>query len=299
MQYKIRQLEAFRAVSDTGSITKAASKLGISQPATSRLLADFSKAVGFTLFDRSLGNLVPSTKAQYLLGEINRILDSLEHLDELRRDLTERTGTHLRIACLPGFATNHLPKVLVDFLADHPDVTATLEPDRPERILEWILHEHYDVAITDGFFGHRGMVSQDIRIPAVCILPTGHALEEKDVITPNDLQDERLIHTRRDSSFYLHLNQAFQAENVVLNGIVEVRQFSAACRLVEEGLGVSVVSKLDANAADPQALVARPFKPDISHKLTVLRPISGANPRTAIAFSEAFIRSLDSLKLPD
>ncbi|MDG1154790.1 MAG: LysR family transcriptional regulator, partial [Paracoccaceae bacterium] len=91
MKFKIRQLEAFRAVADTGSVTKAARYLGISQPAVSRLVSDFSKTVGFDLFQRRRGILEPTSDSRYLLSEVRRLIDSLDHLEDLRRDLTERT----------------------------------------------------------------------------------------------------------------------------------------------------------------------------------------------------------------
>ena len=147
LKFKLRQLEAFRAVSETGSVTKAAERLEVSQPAVSRLLSDFSASVGFELFTRSRGGLEPTSDSRYLLAEVRRILENLDHLEDLRRDLTERKRGHIRIACLPGFATSHLPGVLVRFLNERPGVTVSLEPDRPERILEWIIGEQYEYQI--------------------------------------------------------------------------------------------------------------------------------------------------------
>ena len=135
MKFKIRQLEAFRAVAETGSLTKAAKLLEVSQPAVSRLVSDFSGSIGFELFKRRHGILQPTSDSRYLLAEVRRIIDSLDHLEDLRRDLTERTAGHIRIACLPGFATSHLPGVLVRFLTNRPGVTASLEPDRPDDVL--------------------------------------------------------------------------------------------------------------------------------------------------------------------
>ena len=49
MALRLRQLEAFRAVSQLGSMTRAAKQLDISQPAVSRLLSSFSASIGFKL----------------------------------------------------------------------------------------------------------------------------------------------------------------------------------------------------------------------------------------------------------
>jgi len=292
LKFKLRQLEAFSAVAETGNVTKAAKKLGISQPAVSRLLSDFSVAPGFELFNRRQGVLLPTNDSRYLLAEVRRILDSLDHLDDLRRDLTERAPGHIRIACLPGFATSHLPGVLVRFLKERPNVTVSLEPDRPERIMEWIIGEQYDCGITDGFPGHPAARSRDLWVKSACILPKGHPLGDKDHITPLDLAKERLIHTRRDSRYFQHLSRAFSESGVEINTLVEVRQFNTACRMVSEGLGASVLSVIDAEAFRASGIVIRPFRPEIFHRLSILQPASGPSSPIVLDFVDTFVESL-------
>jgi len=292
LKFKLRQLEAFRAVAETGSITRAAETLGVSQPAVSRLISDFSASLDMDLFQRRRGILEPTSDSRHLLAEVRRILDGLVHLEDLRRDLKERTGGHMRIACLPGFATSHLPRVLAQFLRERPGVTVSLEPDRPERILEWIIGEQYDCGITDGFSGHPATESQDIFIRSACILPAGHRLADLARITPADLATEKMIHTRRDSSFYRHLSRAFASQNVEINSLVEVRQFTTACTMVQQGLGASVVSALDAEAFRATGIVIRPFEPEINHRLSLLFPSAVSVPRVVRDFMDVFVESL-------
>ena len=293
MAIRLRQLEAFRAVASTGNVTRAAELLGISQPAVSRLLSHFATEVGFDLFQRRDGRLVPTQESRYLLGEVERLIDSLHHIEELTKDLLERKAGHLRIACLPGFATSHLPGVVAKFLEPRPGVTVTIEPDRPERILEWIIGEQYDFGITDGFTGHPAVQSQTISMRTVCILPTGHPLSEKPEIWPQDLIGERMIHTRRDSRFYRDLEEQFIARGATLPSLIEVRQFTAACMLVAEGVGVSVVSELDAHEYVGRGLIIKPFLPKISHNLTLLQPIHTPISMITLEFIEIFKASLD------
>ncbi|MCG7621853.1 MULTISPECIES: LysR substrate-binding domain-containing protein [unclassified Epibacterium] len=292
MQFKLRQLQAFKAVAETGSITKAAEMLGVSQPAVSRLISDFSASMDLELFQRRRGILEPTSDSRHLLTEVRRILDGLDHLEDLRRDLKERTGGHMRIACLPGFATSHLPQVLAQFLKERPGVTVALEPDRPERILEWIIGEQYDCGITDGFSGHPATESRDIFIRSACILPPGHPLAAKSSITPADLASEKMIHARRDSRFYRHLSRAFASYNVEINSLVEVRQFTTACTMVQQGLGASVVSALDAEAFRSAGVVVRPFEPEIHHRLSILFPSAVSVPRVVRDFMDVFVDSL-------
>ena len=292
MNFKLRQLQAFRQVARTGSVTHAAAEMGISQPAVSRLLNDFSKTFDFALFRREGGSLIPTTEAGYMLAETRRVFESLNHLEDLRHNLKKRAVGHLRIACLPGFATNHLPQVLAKFLDARPGVTVTLEPDRPERILEWIVGQQYDCGITDGFGGHPATESTDITIRTVCILPKNHRLTKNTVITPTDLHGEKLIHSRRDSPFFRQLEMAFAEFDEPINSWIEVRQFTTACTIVSQGQGVSVVSALDAEQFKGKGIEIRPFEPQITHRLSLLRPATGDHSPLAFDFLTQFSESL-------
>ena len=145
---KFRQLKVLKSVADCGSMTRAAQSLGISQPAVSRVISDLTELFGFSLFDRKDGLLIPSKETRYILPDISRVIELMDHIQYTSKDLTARRAGHLRVACLPGFATSHLPNVVASFLEKRPDVTITIEPDRPERILEWIIGEQYDCGIT-------------------------------------------------------------------------------------------------------------------------------------------------------
>lgn len=288
---RLRQLEALKSVADHGTMTRAAHSLKISQPAVSRLLADLSNELGFTLLDRKDGRLVPTQEARYILPDISRVLEMMKNITDTSQNLNARTAGHLRVACLPGFATSHLPGVVTEFLSARPDVTLTLEPDRPERILEWIIGEQYDCGITDNFGGHPAIDSMTLNIRTVCIFPKGHHFAQLGQIEPDHLEGERLIHTRRDSSFYHTLSDVFRKSMVTPMPIIETRQFTAACELVALGVGVSVVSELDARTYKG-CLDYRPFAPSVPHQISLVRPIHKMPSKITLDFMEAFKDSL-------
>ncbi|MHA6266599.1 LysR substrate-binding domain-containing protein [Aliiroseovarius sp. CAU 1755] len=293
---RLRQLEALIAVTRHGSMTRGAQELGISQPAVSRLLSDLGDVLGFSLFDRRGGRLVPTQEVRLLLPDIRRVLDMMVQISEASHNITEKKAGHISIACLPGFATSHLPAVVAALLRDRPGVSVTIEPDRPERILEWMVGEQYDFGITDGFEGHPAVESEQIDIRTVCIFPTGHPLAAKKVVEPIDLAEESLIHTRRDSQFFRNLNEAFLKANTQINSIVESRQFTAACELVCAGVGVSVVSEVDAAKYLGKGLEFRPFSPRVPHRLSLVRPILKQPSMITLEFIELFTKSLEPFR---
>ena len=280
------------SVISNGSMTAAAADLGISQPAISRLLSDLGKEFDFQLFDKRDGRLVPSQEVRLLEPDIRRVVELMRHISDVSVDINKRKAGHIRIACLPGFATSHLPAVVAEFLHDRPGISVTIEPDRPERILEWMINEQYDFGITDGFSGHPAVDKTDLNIRTVCIFPKGHRLEQLEEIRPRDLERENAIHTRKDSVFYQALARCFQDDQIELHSRIEVRQFTAACELVREGAGVSVVSELDATKYEDLGVSFRPFIPKLSHCISLVRPVHKTPSLITLEFIEAFKESL-------
>ena len=129
----------------------------------------------------------------------------------------------------------------------------------------------------------------DIR--TVCIFSLGHRFFQYLKISPKQLDNERPIHTRRDSYFFQTLSEVFRKHSVSPKHVVETGQFTGACELVARGVGVSIVSELDARTYQGQ-LDFLPFTPNIPHQLTLVRPTHQAPSMITLDFMEKLKRSL-------
>ncbi|TNE40567.1 MAG: LysR family transcriptional regulator [Alphaproteobacteria bacterium] len=296
---RLRQLEAFRAVILTGGVTPAASMLNISQPAVSRLIASLEKALSIPLFDRRQGRLYPTSEAEFLFGEVDRAIANLDHISQLAADIRNQKAGHLRIACLPGFATSLLPKVVAEFLADRPDVTMSIQTRSSARVREWIAAQQYDIGIADEFEGHSAVNHEPVNIRTVCALSTRHPLARQSVITARDLDGVPMIIQDRQNRFYHATKAAFDSAGAVLNHRVEVRQFATACILAEREVGIAIVSSIDAAEYVGKGLVTRPFEPQLPFRLDILYP--KYHPRSLLMqeFIDSFQKSLRPFALPD
>jgi DNA-binding transcriptional LysR family regulator len=292
MTLPFRQLEAFHAVVANGSMTRAAGALRISQPAVSRLVAALEESIGFPLFQRLSGRLRPTPEARYLFDEVELALAHLNHISRLTEDLQDQKKGHLRITCLPGFATSLLPRVLARFLKERPGMSLTLEPRSPERIQGWISAQQFDVGLSEQFEENPAIESETVSIRTVFIAPKGHALAKKKVVRAKDLDGIPLIVTNRDHYLYRALQEAFNTDGVEFNSLVESRQFAPACIMVAEGYGVAVVSEIDAREYQSEGLVIRPFEPVIPFKINILYPAYKPRSIITIEFVESFKNSL-------
>ena len=92
-----RQIDAFRAVMMAGSVSAAASYMHVTQPAVSRLLRDLEADLGFPLFDRAGGRLVPRKAAAMFFREVERVYVGLDQLLRVAQDIRALSEGVLRI----------------------------------------------------------------------------------------------------------------------------------------------------------------------------------------------------------
>src|SRR5450830_424498 len=98
---RLRYIEVFRAVLLTGSASAAALYLHVSQPVVSRTLQHAELGLGFKLFLRNKGRLVPTPEALELYPSIERVFAEIERFDQVSARIRRRDQGCLRIAVTP------------------------------------------------------------------------------------------------------------------------------------------------------------------------------------------------------
>src|SRR5690242_16206591 len=101
---QLRALETFAEIVRSGSATAAGRNLGMAQPAVSRLLAQLEAEVGFELFYRDRGRLVPTKDALTLAEEVGLALTGFARIDSLIRDIAASATGELRVVAPPSFS---------------------------------------------------------------------------------------------------------------------------------------------------------------------------------------------------
>src|ERR1700733_7441631 len=107
----VRQIETFRAVMEAGSVTAAAERLRITQPAVSKLIMELERSTRLALFVRKKRRLVPTQEAQLLYEETERVFLGVDRIRHYAVELREVKTGRAHIACLPGLGVSLLPMV--------------------------------------------------------------------------------------------------------------------------------------------------------------------------------------------
>src|SRR5215510_15976154 len=125
---RFRDLQVFVAVVHCGSMAKAATELGVTQPAVSEVVAELEDAFGVRLFDRSPQGVVPTIYGRALLKRGVAAFDELKQGIRDIESLADPTKGEVRIGCPDSLAGGLLAAFVGEFCSRHPIVTIAVEP---------------------------------------------------------------------------------------------------------------------------------------------------------------------------
>ena len=167
----LRQLQTFREVMRSGSISEASRTLLRTQPAVSTMIANIEKELGFNLFVREHGRLTPTAEAYYFLEEAEEVLDRLDRTVRTMSEFGTLDRGSLRIACHPASSGFFLPKVLAEFLKDRPNVKADLMMRTSQVVEDLIASQEYDIGLAETPSPRSSIKIETFELECVIALP--------------------------------------------------------------------------------------------------------------------------------
>jgi DNA-binding transcriptional LysR family regulator len=283
-----RQLEIFRAIMRDGTLTAAANSLGISQPAASKFLHHLEDQLGYTLFDRIGGRLVPTMEANLLFADADRVFREIEALKSLARDIGAQKIGLLRLGISLAVTYSVLPKALLRFRARHPEVKVHLHALPKREIAEALLLGDIDLAVTLSVIDAPTVRSEILSdVPIVAVMRADDPLGSKASIGPADLENLPLISYGAHSEIGAAMDAAFASCGRRREVAIQIASSVGAVPLVREGLGIALVDGLVAWHGF-EGLVARPFEPQIAMQMVA----ATNDARPASRFVRPFLATL-------
>lgn len=297
MSLNFRQLEIVRAVSRYGSVTAAASALGISQPAVSMTLRDCTRVAGFPLFLRKQGRLQPTMETSELLGDLERVFTGVERINRLLDDMRDiKVGT-IQIAATPTLGDNLLPRAIAAFQKSRPNVQITIGTMDNINVLNHVVQEHVDFGMV--LSPTTRFDTRPIELCAadlVCVVHPDHALARKGSVTPEDLAPYPLISFSRSLPLGALVEQGFRKAGVPRRITLEVNQSSVACALARSGAGVAIIDPFWLLDERDHGVVRLQFRPRTRVTAEVLLPNGASVSRPARLLIAAIRATATGLK---
>ena len=266
-----RQLEIYRALMIGGSASRAADLLNITQPAVSRAVSELEHRVGFSLFDRVKGRLVPTPEGQMFFRDVSGAFQGLDSLRASAARIRDFGSGSLKIASLAALGSTLVPRAVRRFREINPHVSITLQILSSSAVRDHVARQQFDIGLAADEVDLSGVDhSMFYSVRAVCVMPQDHPLAGKDVIRPKDLDRMAFIALSPEDRARARMTETFEAEDVRPHIVVETPASLTVCALALEGVGVGLVNPAAADGFEKRGLVIKPYEPAVYFKAYIL-----------------------------
>ncbi|MBY4947541.1 LysR family transcriptional regulator [Cupriavidus respiraculi] len=284
-----KQIETFRAVMLTRSMTAAATQLHTSQPNISRVIAQLERESGFRLFERMAGRLMPTAEAEVLFRDVERAFVGLDSVRDSARAIRQFGAGTLRVGAVPAIAMSVMSPAILEFRKRYPDVPIAVHTSDSPTVAKWTATRFCDIGLVSYVADTPGVSAGLLRNEnGVCIVPAQHRLAKKRRIVARDLDGEAFISLTHGDGTRALIDAAFVPDGRRLT--LETPYAATICTMVGMGLGVSVVNPMVSRSLRLTGVKAIPFEPAIPFQSYVLRAQQHAAPAMAAAFLDCLQR---------
>jgi len=241
----IRKLQIFCEVYRRGGFSQAAKRLGLTQSAVSQQIKALESELEVSLFDPE-SRATPTASGDYLMKESELLL---AQLGDIRNGVKDAAGVGrgtVRFGMIDVAAISLMPKVFKIFKSKQPTIKLDAVVKATGELIGMLDVHQLDFAVavmnnaTDSF-ECRSVYSDSI----VAIVPKGSPLDGEK-ISIEDLKGEPLILYPPSSHSRRVIEDVFRSTGVVPTVNMEMHYPAAICSLVQQGMGVGLISKLSA-----------------------------------------------------
>lgn len=252
-------LEAFVAIAELGSFSKAAGHLNLSQTALSHRIRKLEEELGVQLLARTTRDVSLTRIGQELLPQLREHLAQITSLYGSLRERGQTQQERLSFACVPTVANYYLPTLLPEFSKEYPHLAIHLH-DRPvARITELIQAGEVEFGLTILGASHWNLEMEEIRPePYILLVHRNHRLAGRESVRREDLVGESFVRIRTQSANRQLVYDALGEYRDRMIWRYEVQNAATAMALVASGAAVTVLPQVTAKMGG-NALVGLPF----------------------------------------
>ena len=237
-------LRVFQAVAQTGSFTRAADVVHLTQPGISKHIKQMEESFGTPLFDRS-GRKATLTEAGAILFEATQGVMAIIDVAEQRiEDLKGLRGGRLRLGTSFPIGVYLLPPVLAQFRKKYPGIEVNLNITVSGMIGPKVLASEIDLGLAsyeprDSRLVARAFMTDEL----VAIVPRDYKLAHKRHITPQQLTEDTFIVAAPGGGTRTLLEERLRDQGIVLQKILDFGNLEGVKHAVEAGLGISIQAR--------------------------------------------------------
>jgi DNA-binding transcriptional LysR family regulator len=273
----LRQIEVMRAIMVSGTIAGAAKLLNVSAPGISRLVKYTENSLKIKLFNRENGRFVPTSEAHDIFEQINGVYKKVDDLAYTIARMERGAFAELRIGSVPSISQVMVPRAIEQVRRRYPDLKIDINILKIEEAIDYLLLGRGEVVAMSYRFDHPAIEFAPLASGELfCIVPDGHELAGRDLITAAEITRYPLIGIDPNDPYGRIMAEIFLRYRLNYEITIRARFGTTVCALVKAGLGIAVIDQFT-----------------IAHGgISGIRPIRIAEPTTFETYV-AFKRGID------
>ncbi|WP_136660654.1 LysR family transcriptional regulator [Nitratireductor sp. XY-223] len=272
MNLDLKHFRAFVAVADKLHFTKAANEIHVSQPTLTLLIQQLEAAVGVALINRSTRQVELTDMGRELLPMAVNVVNGTEAAIDYMQDFVKLKRGKVTIASLPSALINLLPKPIVEFRRNSPNVSLRIIDGITDVVTANVREGVADfgvahVAPDTSEFNFTHLYDDDLML----LMLKDHPFARRRFIPWEAIRGKEVIMSSQETGIRHLIDKVPAAREAVSNVILEPTMISTVVAMVAAGAGLGVVlsSYIDAIADD--RLVAKHFvDPTISRSVGII-----------------------------
>jgi len=253
-------LHYFIEVARTGSFTKAAESLHISQPTISKAVKEMEDELGYVLFLRTGKKAEITPEGQLILNQARDIVHSFQNLSSELPHGPNMLQGKLRMGVPPMAGAGYFPEVIGQFHEQYPGITLELVEYGAKKIEEEIENGALDIGVvllpTKHDLYHT-IPFADERL--MLIVHPGHRLASKEEVALKELAEESFILFREDFALHDRIPAICMSVGFQPRIVFETSQWDFIGNLVAAKLGIALLPESICRQIDPTRVAARPL----------------------------------------
>lgn len=295
---RLRHIEVFHAIYTTGSITSAAKLLYVSQPSVSKVLAHAEMQLGFTLFERTKGKLIPTAEANTLFSEVDKIYKQIRSIRKMSENIQRSEDGVVNLAISPALGFELIPNAIKAFRKIHPKVKFNIQTLHNEGALQALIEHRCDLALLYSSPSMPGVKAMTIGESEMVVLyPKAQFPNTPKAFALAELPDLEWIDIWGSGPLGELVWNRLTTHDVSVKSSLQVDTYFIAARLVGQGLGICTIDRLTAEGNQNQAIGVASCDPPIPITLKGLYLDNHPMPRICSEFCNVLSEKLTGSKV--
>jgi len=248
MDLSLNQLRAFYYTANSGSITRAADRLFITQPAVSLQIKALETQCGVLLFHRTKKTLQLTESGKRLYQVAIKIFSLVGEAERILSEESKFISDPLRIGSTKTLVRHFLAAYISRFRKAFPKIQIQVDEGSSEEMLKSLLENRNDLAIVGRLPYHEQLKAVPfIQDELVLLAAPGHPLCSKENVSIEDLKGENLILREKGSGTRRVIDRVFEEKNFFYSAFIETGNVDFLKEMVRTGNGVTMLARMGAD----------------------------------------------------